>query len=139
MADAGPVTARDRLLVLYDADCGVCTRTAGWLRRLDRRGRLELVPLQAVGTAAADAPPDATLREALHVRAADGRWSSGGAAMLEILARLPAGTPIARFGRLPLVCRGVDAAYRVVARHRTALSRALGATACATNPGPEGA
>ena len=137
MADAGPVTAPDRLLVLYDSDCGVCTRTARWIRRLDRRGQLELVPLQAAATVAADAPPDATLREALHVRAADGRWSSGGAAMLEILARLPAGAAIARVGRLPLVCRGVDAAYRVVARNRTALSRALGATACATQPRPD--
>lgn len=35
--------------MIFDGKCGFCTRTAGWLRRLDRRDRIEFVPYQRPG------------------------------------------------------------------------------------------
>lgn len=35
--------------VVFDGECGFCTCSAGWLRRLDRRGRLRLHPSQGDG------------------------------------------------------------------------------------------
>jgi predicted DCC family thiol-disulfide oxidoreductase YuxK len=32
--------------VIFDGECGFCTRSAGWLRRLDRRGLVDMRPLQ---------------------------------------------------------------------------------------------
>lgn len=35
--------------LVFDGACGFCTRSAGWLRRLDRRSRVTFVPFQATG------------------------------------------------------------------------------------------
>jgi predicted DCC family thiol-disulfide oxidoreductase YuxK len=131
-----PGSAAPRLLVLFDADCGLCTRTAGALLRLDRAGaadgsrRLWLIPLQRAAAVAPDAPPEARLLEALHVRTADGRWLAGGAAVLAIADALPALGPLARLGRLPLLRGLVEPAYSLVVTHRDRLGRLLGADAC---------
>lgn len=39
-------------VLVFDGRCGFCTRTVGWLRRLDRQHRIELVPFQHSGAAA---------------------------------------------------------------------------------------
>jgi predicted DCC family thiol-disulfide oxidoreductase YuxK len=117
------------LLVLYDADCGICTHTARLLRRLDRGRRLDLLPLQAV-TVPADAPPLAELKAALHVRDAAGRWAIGGAALVQIGRAVPRLRPVVLAAGLPGVRRIVEPAYRLVARNRHRISRRLGLTAC---------
>ena len=65
---------RERLTVLYDADCGVCPLTARMLHALDCGRSLHLSPLQRFVSRAADDPGAAALAERLHVRDADGRW-----------------------------------------------------------------
>ena len=117
------------LLVLYDADCGICTHSARLLRRLDRGRRLDLTPLGAA-TGLADAPPPDVLGEALHVRDAAGRWAVGGAALVQIGRALPLLRPFALVAGLPGIRRLVEPAYRIVARNRHRISRVLGLTAC---------
>ena len=117
------------LLVLFDADCGICTHGARLLRRLDRGRRLDLVSLQAAAELA-DAPRLAELREALHVRDVSGRWTVGGAALVRIGRALPHLRPVAMAAGLPGVRRLVDPTYRLVARNRHRISRRLGLTAC---------
>jgi predicted DCC family thiol-disulfide oxidoreductase YuxK len=36
-------------LLLFDGECGFCTRTLGWLRLIDRRRVIETVPFQRPG------------------------------------------------------------------------------------------
>jgi len=117
------------LVVLYDADCGICTHSARLLRMLDRGRRLDLVPLES-GTGLSDAPPLAVLRDALHVRDASGRWTSGGAALVRIGRELPVLRPAALVAGLPGVRHMVEPTYRLVARNRHRISRWLGLTAC---------
>jgi predicted DCC family thiol-disulfide oxidoreductase YuxK len=124
------ISVSSRLLVLYDADCGFCTRTARWLRRLDRDRRLDLRPLRDAAVVAPDAPPYRDLLAAIHVRDEHGRWSSAGAASLEILDRLPRLRILGGLARLPLVSALIEPVYRLVARHRQALGRALSEPAC---------
>jgi predicted DCC family thiol-disulfide oxidoreductase YuxK len=118
-----------RLQVFYDADCGFCTRSAGLLRRIDRRGRLELIPLQEAGVAVPDAPPGDRLLDKMHVRDG-GRWSVGGAAWLRIAEVVPTLRPLAILARLPFVHPFVEPVYRVIARNRHRISRLLGDDAC---------
>ena len=35
--------------MVFDGECGFCTRSVGWLRRLDRRGRVTVRPFQRHG------------------------------------------------------------------------------------------
>jgi predicted DCC family thiol-disulfide oxidoreductase YuxK len=121
--------SRDRLTVLFDADCGFCTRSASLLRRLDRGQRLDLVPLQAAA-ALADAPPERVLLERMHVRESTGRWSIGGAAWLRIADVVPALRPLAWFARLPFIRPLVEPVYAVIANQRHRLGRLLGDDAC---------
>jgi predicted DCC family thiol-disulfide oxidoreductase YuxK len=114
--------------VLYDADCGFCTWTLGWLLRLDRRRRLE--PL-ALGTARADglltdlAP--ATRGASWHLVAPDGRRASAGAALPDALALLPGGAlPAVLLRRAP---RLSERGYRWVAANRSTLGRLVTAGA----------
>src|SRR5687768_4814558 len=72
-----------RLVVMYDRDCGLCTATAKRLRRWDRHGRLELLPLQ--DAAVSDRPAVAETARThpvlaeLHVLdEASGRVDAGG-------------------------------------------------------------
>jgi predicted DCC family thiol-disulfide oxidoreductase YuxK len=123
------MTTDGRLLVLYDADCGVCTRSASLLRKLDRDARLHLVPLQTAPPLV-DLPPNAELAESLHVRDSQGRWSVGGAAAIRLAREVPALRPLAALARVPGVPRLADAAYALVAANRQRLSRLLGEDAC---------
>ncbi len=124
-------TARP-LTVLFDTDCAFCTRTAGWLARLDRSRRLRLVPLQSAST---DLPAVAALAAArhlsttLHVVHATGDLATGGEAVLRICEAVPQLRPLAVLGRFPVVRPLVEPLYRLVARHRGGISRAIG-TAC---------
>jgi len=128
-------TRRPRILVLYDADCGICTRAACWLARRDRAGRLDLEPLQLAGQGAPDAPSTVDLLRALHARADDGRWHRGGDAVLTALEALPRWRLLARLVRRTPLSLLVEPAYRLVAANRRLASRLLGAEAC---PVPSG-
>ena len=114
---------RPSLVVLYDRDCGLCTATARRLRRWDRHGRLELLPLQDADVA--DRPGLAAtvaglpLKAALHVvDEATGTVRSGGDASLLIGAALPGGWIVRGLGTIPPVRWLVRIGYDVVARNR---------------------
>jgi predicted DCC family thiol-disulfide oxidoreductase YuxK len=120
----------DRLLVLFDRDCGICLAAAARLRRWDRHGRLELLELQAapndpraqVRAVAAGHP----LHDELHVLdPASGSVTSGGRAILQIAERLPGGAVPAALGRIPPASWAIGLGYALVARNRRAISRAL--------------
>lgn len=137
----------ERLTVLYDADCGFCCWSVAQLAALDRRRRLEYVPLQH----AADHPERPALvelasahdlREVIHVVRPDGAVRAGGGAMLEILDALPAGWLLRPWARLPGIEAIVDRAYRWVARRRSLFSRLLSRSgtavpACALHAAPK--
>ena len=118
-----------RLLVLYDSDCGICTRSARLLRLLDRRARLHLLPLQAAGDVAG-APQRDVLLEAIHVRDEYGRWSVAGNACIRIGQEVPVLRPLAILAGLPVMRRLVERLYALLARRRYRISRLLGDDAC---------
>ncbi len=122
---------RNRLVVLHDADCGLCLAAASLLRRWDRRGHLDLVPLQlaasdprpVVRRAAASFP----LARALHAfDEAGGSVVSGGAAVGAIVARLPGGRLPAAVLAAPAFRWTVAAGYALVAANRHRIGQLLG-------------
>jgi predicted DCC family thiol-disulfide oxidoreductase YuxK len=119
------------LVVLYDSDCGFCRATVGWLRRRDQRDRLEFVALQHVNSRtdpwrAALLGHD--LRSQVHVvDLASGRVAEGGPAMLAILRALPRWALVARLAGARPLAPLVDLVYGLVAGHRNAFGRLVGA------------
>lgn len=119
-----PASAR----ILYDADCGFCRWSLGWLLRWDRRRALEPVALQdplageLLGEIAAERRMDSW-----HLIPADGSVVSAGAAAAPLLRLLRGGAPLAwLFEHAPRV---VEGAYARVAGVRGALGRRLGGRA----------
>jgi predicted DCC family thiol-disulfide oxidoreductase YuxK len=126
----GAPEREDRLVVLYDRDCGLCTATARALRRWDRNDRLELLPLQdAAGSprsVLADAARHLPLSAALHVvDGATGRTFAGGDAMLAIAGELPGGSVIRPFAAIAPFRAVLGLGYGLVARNRHRIGRWL--------------
>jgi predicted DCC family thiol-disulfide oxidoreductase YuxK len=108
--------------LLYDAECGVCRRLLALLLRWDRDGRLEPVALQSPGAATllADLTPEQRL-DSWHLISPSGERFSAGAAFPPLLRLLPGGAlPAAATARFPGLA---ESAYRLVADHRSALSK----------------
>lgn len=74
-------------VLVFDGRCGFCTRSVGWLRRLDRHRRIELLPLQQPG---APARVGATVEQCLAAVRWLGTDSSQAAAAEAINAALAA-------------------------------------------------
>jgi predicted DCC family thiol-disulfide oxidoreductase YuxK len=110
------------VIVLYDRDCGFCRWTVAWALRRDRDGALQVDTIQSETgeRLLADMDRAERLRSA-HVVHDDGRRSSGGAAMRDVLQALPAARPL---GRLAGVSeRATERAYRLIADNRSAVSK----------------
>ena len=103
--------------LLYDADCGFCRWSLGWVLRWDREQRLDPVALQDPRSDRLLASvPAAERMRSWHLVDADGTVQSAGAAAPPLLRMLPAGAPVAWvFERAP---SAVAAAYRRVSGAR---------------------
>lgn len=126
----GNPDAADRLLVLYDRDCGICVASVARLRRWDRESRLELLALQEAASderpIVRDVAAGHPLHDELHVLdPGTGLVRSGGRAVLEIAARLPGGRLPATFAGIAPAAWALGVGYALVARNREAISRAL--------------
>lgn len=120
----------DRPTLVYDADCGFCTRSVRFIERwVDRRQRYDVRPWQsldlaAVGLTAQDCD------EAAQFITADGRVLSGHPAIASAATH---GAPVWRPAGHLLMAPGISwvaaKAYRWVAAHRHQLPG--GTAACA--------
>jgi len=125
------VKVADPLFVLYDGDCGLCSRTAQALRLLDGRGRLRVMPLQlAASELGAAAPSLAAMTATLHAGVPGRGWSTGGAAALRIARAIPVLRTLAVVGSLPILNRLVEPGYQLLASHRDQIGRLVGADRC---------
>jgi predicted DCC family thiol-disulfide oxidoreductase YuxK len=109
-----PDAATGRLV--FDGECGFCTRCVGWLRVLDRGGRVDARPYQSPGVPASIGATTEQCAEAVQWLGPDGVRRSGAEAVSGVLSTV-VGT------RLPsLLYRATsglqDAAYCWVADHR---------------------
>lgn len=120
-------------IILYDDDCGFCRWATERIVWWDRRGRLVARPIQGGDgdRLLRGVSPEARLAS-WHLATPDGRLYSGGAAVAPLARLLPFGAVIAALAsRFP---RTTERLYRLVARYRGRLGRALGAAACAVDP-----
>jgi len=118
-----------RLVVIYDADCGVCFLICRWLHRLDAYDRLGFLPNDS------PAVPSSVSSETLAstvvvIGDRDERVLTRAAAVAAIVGVLPAGRPLSwLLGRAPIAALA-DGAYQRFAARRAAVSQWLGFDAC---------
>ena len=113
--------------VLYDGECGICTRMAWWFAGAFERRGYRLVPLQAPWVMERLGLPSEKLLEELRVLTPDGVHVGGAEAMVYLARRIWWATPLYAAslvpGAMPLLRRG----YRwfAVRRHRFSRTCAL--------------
>lgn len=116
-----------RPVLVFDGDCGICTRLAGLVPRL--RADVDVAPSQVLDLVALGLTPAACER-ALQFVDADGRVGEAQDAVARLLRHARRPWPWAgRFLQLPGVHALAGAGYRWVARHRAQLPG--GTPACA--------
>jgi predicted DCC family thiol-disulfide oxidoreductase YuxK len=118
----------DRLLVIFDGNCGLCNRSVRWFLRRDRLDRLRFVPSDSPKVAAllsrhgldsnSATPTPNTILVARDVDTPAEHLLTRSDAVLTILQQLPQPWPT-----LAAICRLIprplrDLAYRLVARYR---------------------
>ena len=104
--------------VFFDADCPLCRKEIGFLRRWDRHRRIRFTDIAAVDfdAAAVGIPYDRLMAE-IHARLPDARWIRG----VEVFRRLYSAIGlrwIVAATRWPGLSQIVDVGYRVFARNR---------------------
>jgi len=117
-----------RMVVVYDADCGVCQASVAWVKKRDRRGAF-----QFVGNDAAELPPGVSLEETEHTMVVldGGQKLVRADGVARILRELRGWSAIGALLRAPGARRLGNWAYDKFAQNRHRLSAALGMRACA--------
>jgi predicted DCC family thiol-disulfide oxidoreductase YuxK len=126
-----PVVGAGPLTVLYDNDCGVCRETVRRLRRWDRIGRFEFMPLDLAASSGRplleQLATEGHLSDAIHVvDESTGRIVTGGHAALAILDGLPGGWLLRPWASLAPTAMAADVVYRVASRHRDRVAWLMG-------------
>lgn len=80
--------AGERLTLVYDGECQFCTRTARWVERQDRRGRLSVRPNQEAGLIESVGLTREDVARAAWAVEPGGRRFEGAAAINRVLAEL---------------------------------------------------
>jgi len=115
------------MVVVYDADCGVCQASVAWIRKRDRRG-----VFQFVGNDAAELPAGVSREETEHTLVVlDGpRKLVRAEGVARILRELPGWAPVAAVLRAPGIRLLANWGYDRFAQHRHRISAALGMRSC---------
>jgi predicted DCC family thiol-disulfide oxidoreductase YuxK len=109
-----PAVVTGRLV--FDGECGFCTRCVGWVRRLDTRDRIDIRPLQAEGAPASVGATPEQCREAVQWLGPDGVSRSGADAVNAVMSVLAGNALPSAVYRATSGLQ--ERAYRWVADHR---------------------
>lgn len=116
---------------MFDGDCGFCTRAAGWVTAMDRRGQIDVRPYQVPGVPESIGTDAATCADALQWSGPEGGRLSGAAAANAVLDTVTGTRIPSRLYRATAALQ--ERAYRWVAERR---GRFPGMTPyCESHPG----
>lgn len=116
------------MIVVYDADCGVCQASVEWLRGRDRRGAF-----QFVGNDAAELPAGVSREETAHTLVVlDGaRKYVRADALARLLRELRGWSALGALLCVPGIRQIANYGYDRFSRNRHRVSAALGMRSCA--------
>lgn len=113
-------------VVIYDADCGVCTAAIGWLQRQRLREPVRWLLLDS--EEARRLVPNRPADEMAVVGPNGQVWTGADGAIVSL--RLTGHTALVWLLRFPLVHGLTRIGYRIIARNRARISKLFGWNAC---------
>ena len=107
------------MTLVYDGECGFCTRSARWVERRDRAARISVKPSQEAGLIESLGLTPEEVERASWAVEAGGRKFEGAAAISRVLMELGAGWRVlGSLYEVPPIRWVEDRYYRRVARRR---------------------
>lgn len=127
----GTRSEEHRLVLLFDGTCGICTRSARWVRERDTGGKILVVPSQLPSWRSRFSITAEDAEHRVYAIDANGRKFAGAAAVNRTLEELGGFASIlGKFYRFPPIALFENALYPVIARYRYLLSRWGDSPAC---------
>lgn len=126
-----PPAGRD-IEVFFDGACPLCTREARFIRRLDKKQRIQFTDIAAPEFRASDYQREMSdFMSQIQGRLPDGTWVQGVEVFRKLYTTVGFG-PLVWLTRLPIITSLLDRAYRVFARNRLRWTGRceIGGTAC---------
>ena len=130
MVTTSAPAARPAVTVWYDGGCRLCLGEIALMRRLDRRGAIRFIDVEA-GAACPRDP--AILLARFHAQEADGPLVSGAAAVAAMWRAIPMMRPLGELARRPAALAVLERAYLAFLVVRPRLQRWLRRR----SPGPD--
>lgn len=113
--------------LLYDDSCEVCRTSIDHVRKLDRFGLVQPVPLSNPDLPPdIELPPESELAEQLHLFSRDGRVWRGADAIGKLTSLMPRTRIWGWLLQLPVIKHLARPVYRFIARNRRSIGRLLG-------------
>lgn len=107
-----------QVTLIFDGECGFCTRAVRWVQRLDRRHRVTVVPYQRPGVLATHGLTEADGAASVWAITPDGRRYRGAEAV-NVVVSVALGVPLPwLIYRIPGAGWLQERVYDWVARHR---------------------
>jgi len=110
--------ATPRPLLVFDGDCALCRNWVARVRKLDRDGRIDAVPLRDSEATRRTGRDTTALSKAVHFVRPDGGVTEGATALRDVLRYLRGGRLVAWAFALPGAMWVADRVYAGVAARR---------------------
>ena len=121
MANPAPLpTGTPVTTIWYDGACPLCTREIAWMRRLDRRGRLNFIDVSNEDTSC---PANRAEMLARFHAEEEGKIVTGAAAFAAMWRQIPLLRPIGLAARNRMVLALLETTYRGYLKIRPSLQR----------------
>jgi predicted DCC family thiol-disulfide oxidoreductase YuxK len=126
--------SKEPAYVLFDGDCGICTYTAEWAKRTDRRNRFVVRPYQEFSDEELErfGVTREECSKRVQVISPGGRVFSGALAVNYVLFyRFPWSVLVVLAYLVPVLLLAEVITYGIIARNRHHISSWFGLTSCA--------
>jgi len=105
--------------LFFDAECGFCTRIAGWLAPILARRGFAVAPLQDPRVGALLGLSREELLREMRFLLSNGRNYSGADAVIAVAREIRWARPVVWFSRIPGMMNLLDVGYRWIAGRRS--------------------
>lgn len=120
---------QDDKLVIFDGDCGICTKTAEWIEKKDKKNKLIVKPFQILDLGKYGLDLEKVRMSVYFIK--DGQKFNKARAVYEIFKQLPGFWGFFGFVTSNALIAGIsDPFYKLIAKNRTKVSRMFGLDAC---------
>ncbi|HEU0164213.1 MAG TPA: DUF393 domain-containing protein [Thermomicrobiales bacterium] len=107
-----------KLTLLFDGNCGFCTRTVLWVQAKDTQGRIDVIPCQVAVRNGTHDVSEGDCGKSIWAFTAEGHVEGGAQAAALVASELMGRRWPVQVAKLPVIKQSLDLGYRFIANNR---------------------